>query len=277
LIAGFADSRLGQEMRLHFRFFPERKPADGPSRIEVASGGELCAIEIRRHAAARRYTLRVRDTSRDVVLTMPLRGSMKQARNFAEKNAGWIAARLKRLPGPVPFADGATVPLRGVPHRIAHRPEARGTVWIEHGADGPLLCVAGKAEHVARRLRDFLKCEAKRDLVAASRKYAEAIGVSIRSIAIRDTASRWGSCSCEGALSFSWRLVLAPPFVLDYLAAHEVAHLVEMNHGPRFWRLVKELCPHMDRAKAWMRAEGATLHAFGPAAGGRPAPDPDAA
>jgi predicted metal-dependent hydrolase len=249
-------------MRINFRFFPQRKP-DEPNRIVITGDGEPCHIEIKRHAAARRYTLRVRETSRDVVLTMPPRGSLKQAKSFAEKNAEWISARLKRLPGPVPFADGAIIPLRGVPHRIAHRPGARGTVWIESAGGEKLLCVAGRSEHVARRVRDFLKQEAKRDLVAASKKYADMLGVSIRSISIRDTASRWGSCSYEGALSYSWRLVIAPAFVLDYLAAHELAHRLELNHSKRYWKIVDGIFPERERAEAWLRANGSGLHRYG--------------
>ena len=125
------------------------------------------------------------------------------------------------------------------------------------------ICVAGDAPHVSRRAGDFLKREAKRDLEAACRRYAEAAGVKIKRITVRDQSSRWGSCSTTGVLSFSWRLILAPPFVLDYLAAHEVAHLVEMNHSRRFWRLVERLCPGMQRAKAWLDAHGTDLHRYG--------------
>src|SRR6185503_17876423 len=148
--------------------------------------------------------------------------------------------------------------------RIEHRRGARGTVWREAGPDGtPLLCVAGEAPHVGRRVRDHLKREAKRDLDAASRRYAQRLGVAIRRVSIRDQASRWGSCSTTGVLSYSWRLILAPPFVLDYLAAHEVAHLIEMNHSPRFWRIVLGACPDAHRAKAWLDAHGNDLHRYG--------------
>ncbi len=249
-------------MPLTFRFF--RKEPIAPERLLIGGSGGHYAIEIRRHPAARRYTLRVREARRDVVLTMPPRGSIRQAKQFAEKNVDWIAARLKRLPRPAPFAPDEMIPLRGVPHRIAHRAGARGTAWTETGADGtPLLCVAGGAAHIGRRARDFLKREARRDLVAASRRYAEALGVPIRSVSLRDTASRWGSCSQSGSLSYSWRLVLAPPFVLDYLAAHEVTHRVELNHSKRFWRAVERIFPEWRRAEAWLRAHGPSLYRYG--------------
>lgn len=249
-------------MPLRFRFF--RKELPTRERLLVGEGSEHYAIEVRRHPAARRYTLRVREARRDVVLTMPPRGSMRQAKRFAEKNVDWIAARLRRLPRPAPFAPGETIPLRGVPHRIVHRPGARGTAWTETDAGGtPLLCIAGGAAHIGRRARDFLKAEARRDLLAASRRYAAILGVSIRAVSLRDTASRWGSCSQSGSLSFSWRLVLAPPFVLDYLAAHEVAHRIELNHSKRYWRALERIFPEWRRAEAWLRAHGASLYRYG--------------
>jgi predicted metal-dependent hydrolase len=137
-------------------------------------------------------------------------------------------------------------------------------VWTETDANGRrLICVAGEAPHVARRIGDFLKREARRDLEAASRRYAQRLGVSVKRVSVRDQVSRWGSCSTTGVLSYSWRLILAPPFVLDYLAAHEVAHLIEMNHSQRFWRLVERLCPAMQRAKTWLDVHGTDLHRYG--------------
>jgi len=237
-----------------------RQPPE-PRLIEVAFDGAVYPVELRRHRQARRYTLRVQAARRAIVLTMPLRGSLREAKAFAERNGGWIAARLKRLPQAIPFTDGLELPLRGVPHRIAHR-AGRGTAWIEPG-EPPLLCVAGDRAHLARRVQDFLKREAKRDLEAASRRYAALLGVNVRRVAVRDQASRWGSCSANGVLSYSWRLILAPTHVLDYLAAHEVAHLIEMNHSRRFWRIVQRICPDWERAKSWLNAHGSALHRYG--------------
>ena len=242
--------------------------------IEIVFDEAIHVVQLRRHRQARRYTLRVHAATRTIVLTMPVRGSIREAKAFAEKNGGWIAARLERLPDGVAFAPGIELPLRGIAHAIVHRPGARGTVWSEVGADGArLLCVAGDTPHMARRLGDFLRREAKRDLEAACRRYAAELGVALRRISVRDQNSRWGSCSTTGVLSFSWRLILAPPFVLDYLAAHEVAHLVEMNHSPRFWRLLMRINPDTRRAKAWLDANGAELHRYG---ADRAGPVPDA-
>lgn len=240
-----------------------RRPSE-PSAIEVIFEKAIYLVRLRRHRQARRYTLRIDAATRDVVLTMPPRGNLKEAREFAHKHGGWIAARLQRLPEAQPFADGIEVPLRGVVHRIVHQRHARGTVWTEQDEVGSwLLCVAGEAPHVDRRVSDFLRREALRDLSAASRRYATKLDVGIKRISVRDQSSRWGSCSNTGVLSFSWRLILAPVFVLDYLAAHETAHLIELNHSPKFWRLVRRVYPDVERAKAWLDANGTDLHRYG--------------
>ena len=245
-----------------------RRPVE-PQAIEVAFDKAIYLIRLRRHRQARRYTLRIQAATREVVLTLPPRGTVKEAEAFAHKHGGWIATRLERLPELVPFAHGTVLPLRGVRHKIVHRPSARGTVWTETDSQGRrLLCVAGDKAHVERRIRDYLKREARRDLEVASRRYAAQLGVTIKRITMRDQTSRWGSCSTTGALSYSWRLIFAPPYVLDYLAAHEVAHLVELNHSRRFWRLVERLYPTIDRAKVWLDLHGTDLHRYGELAGG---------
>ena len=240
-----------------------RRPSE-PQTIQIVFERAVYLVRIRRHRQARRYTLRIHAATREVILTMPPRGSLREAKEFAQKHGGWIAARLHRLPEAAPFAHGTVVPLRGVPHRIVHRPGVRGTVWPEASDGGEaLLCVAGEAPHLDRRVSDYLRREAQHDLHAASRRAAERLGVAIKRISVRDQSSRWGSCSTTGVLSYSWRLILAPPFVLDYLAVHEVAHLVEMNHSARFWRLVNGVCADSHRAKVWLDVHGSDLHRYG--------------
>lgn len=237
-----------------------------PDSFTLRVAHEDVVVMLRRNARARRYTLRVRAASRDVVLTLPANGRLKEALDFARRHVGWIETRLARLPDEVPFAAGAVFPLRGMPHRIQHMPGARGTVWPAHDEAGAsVLCVAGDAPHLPRRVEDYLKREARRDLIEAAQRHARALGVTITRVTLRDTASRWGSCSSTGALSFSWRLIFAPPFVLDYLAAHEVAHRREMNHGPRFWRTVDLLFPERERAENWLKRHGPELHRYGAA------------
>jgi predicted metal-dependent hydrolase len=240
-----------------------RRPSE-PKTIQVVFERCIYLVRLRRHRQARRYTLRIHAASREVVLTMPPRGSLKEAKEFAQKHGGWIATRLHRLPVAEPFTHGTVLPLRGVDHRIVHRSGARGTVWTETNGNGQrLLCVAGDAPHIDRRVSDFLRREAHKDLEAASQRAADKLGVKFKRISIRDQSSRWGSCSTSGVLSYSWRLILAPAYVLDYLAIHEVAHLIEMNHSPRFWRLVLKLCPQASRAKTWLDVHGTDLHRYG--------------
>jgi predicted metal-dependent hydrolase len=244
-------------------------PTSDSSKLVLSHAGETIVVALRRTAGARRYTLRVRFAARDAVLTMPPRGSLREARAFAERHAAWIATRLERLPDVIPFADGSIAPLRGVDHLLKHCPDARGVAWREPRADtdraGPAfaLCVAGAAEHMPRRVADYLKREARRDLEAAVARHTAALGLKAAKVGLRDPVSRWGSCSAAGSLNFSWRLVMAPPHVLDYLAAHEVAHLVHLDHSPQFWALAKRLCPDVDRAEHWLATQGAHLHKYG--------------
>src|SRR5262249_5887089 len=158
-------------------------------------------VRVRRHRQARRYTLRIQAATREVILTMPPRGSLREAKEFAQRHGAWIAARLRRLPEGAPFTEGATLPLRGAEHRMVHRPGVLCTVWPEACDTGEcFICVAGGVAHVGRRVADFLRREAQRDLDAASRRAAERLGVTIRRVSVRDQTSRWGSCSSTGLL-----------------------------------------------------------------------------
>ena len=165
---------------------------------------------------------------------------------------------------------GGAVLYRGIEHAIklgdrndADR-RANGPVWVDRQAQAPTLRINGRPEHAIRRLTDWLKREARRKVEEAVSRHAEQLGVKPHSITMRDTSSRWGSCSNTRRLSFSWRLILAPPFVLDYVVAHEVSHLRELNHDVRFWRLVDTLVPYAKRAQIWLEENGAQLHAYAP-------------
>jgi predicted metal-dependent hydrolase len=157
---------------------------------------------------------------------------------------------------------GIKIPLRGVPHTIVHEPGRRGTVSAAIDENGPSLTVHGDRLHLPRRIADFLKREAKREIETLVEKHSSAVGRRAKAVRFRDTTSRWGSCTSDGTLSFSWRIMMAPPPVINYLVAHEVAHLKEMNHGPKFWKLCEELCPDTDRCKAWLKRNGGALQAI---------------
>lgn len=224
-----------------------------PETLSLPSGP--ARVKWRRSARARRISLRIDPSGGEVVVTLPMRAGRAAGMRLLLSHAEWIADRLAALPDAMPFADGAAILLHGVPHAIRHRPEARGGAWIEEGA----LVVTGRAEFLPRRVTDFLRAEAGRSLAALVMGKARQVGRMPRRITVKDTTSRWGSCATDGSLAFSWRLVMAPPEVQDYVAAHEVAHLRHMNHGPHFWALVDELTPHAASAIPWLKREGGRL------------------
>jgi predicted metal-dependent hydrolase len=235
-----------------------------PDHFTVPCAAGSVRVTLKRRSAARRMTLRVSSATGEVTLSLPERVDIVAAERFAQAHAGWIAARLAKRPAAVEFRPGQIIPLRGTPHRIVHWSAVRGLTRAVKDAEGqPIIAVAGENAHVARRIGDFLKAEARRDLEAAVARHTATLGLPARRIALRDTRSRWGSCSSRGDLNFSWRLILAPDFVLDYLAAHEVAHLKEMNHSHRFWAVTHRLCPRTEEAEAWLKRHGASLHSYG--------------
>jgi hypothetical protein len=230
-----------------------------PASIAL-EGGEMPLL-VSRHPRARRFVLRLDALGDAVELVLPAWGSTREAARFLEQNRGWLEARLKDLPPRICFADGVAVPVLGVSHRIRHVAGARGrgSAWLE-GCD---ICVSGEAAHLPRRVRDFLRETARHEINRRARALASRIERRVARISLRDSRSRWGSCSAKGALSFSWRLVLAPEAVLDYVVAHEVAHLAEMNHGPRFWSLVETLTPGYRGPRSWLRRNRMRLLRFG--------------
>ncbi|WP_186391452.1 MULTISPECIES: M48 family metallopeptidase [unclassified Pannonibacter] len=240
-----------------------RRPVFPDHIVLPLSGGEI-AVRLRPDPRARRYLLRLPHDQSGPVLTIPKGGSLSTAQRFAEKHAGWLEEKLAALPQTTPFTAGSVVPVRGVLHRIEPSGRLRGLVTAELDADGhAVLSVPGAAEHTGRKVADWLKRQARADIEAAVARHTATLGVKAAAISLRDTRSRWGSCASNGRLSFSWRLILAPPEILDYVAAHEVAHLREMNHSDRFWALCRQLAPHTPKARQWLKDEGGKLHLFG--------------
>jgi len=233
-----------------------------PSYATLDIDGASVRVTVRQVPRARHYRLTV-DARKGPILTFPKGGRWTEAEAFLDRQRGWLQARLDRQAVPVVFEGGVQLPLRGEPHTIVSTGRSRGNVQRRLSGGSAALLVPGGEAHLARRLTDWLKAECRTDLELRVGLHAERLGVRHEAIRIRDQSSRWGSCSSAGRLNFNWRLILAPEFVLDYVAAHEVAHLIEMNHSPAFWETVRRTLPDMQHGRDWLRAHGRGLRAYG--------------
>lgn len=210
-------------------------------------------VLLRRNPRARRLILRI---GRDgPVLTVPARLREREAQAFLEKNEAWLRERMSAAPASTLVAHGSTVMVAG---QVLNVRPGKGRVEVS----GDDLLVPGASERAGAHVAAFLKADARLRLTRASETHARTLGRSFAKITLRDTKSRWGSCSTTGNLMYSWRLAMAPPEVLDYVAAHEVAHLVEFNHSRFFWRLVDDLCPDYPYHRAWLKESGPELHGY---------------
>jgi predicted metal-dependent hydrolase len=217
-------------------------------------------LSIRVSARARRIALRIDAAERRVELVLPRGVPASHGLRFLATKRGWVASRLRGLRPPVPFVEGAIIPLLGVPHRIRREFDPTAPpVAIVAGE----IRVRGEPEHLTRRVRDHIVAVASKEFTRRARRLAAGIGKDVARVSVRDTKSRWGSCSGRASLSFSWRLIFAPEAVIDYVVAHEVAHLAEMNHGPRFWRLVESLAPGSTGPRAWLKRHRNQLFSYG--------------
>jgi predicted metal-dependent hydrolase len=246
--------------------FLRRPPAPLPTPVrermhEVA--GRTLPLRIVENDRARRMTLRIDAGGQGLRITVPPGLAPREVDRFLDRHQGWLEQRLAKVPERPQVRPGIKIPVRGVPHLILHEPGRRGTVTLSEGETGPVMTVHGDRAHLTRRVADFLKREAKRDIEALVEKHTSTVGRKAKAVRFGDTTSRWGSCTADGTLSFSWRIMMAPKPVINYLVAHEVAHLKEMNHGPRFWKLCGELCPDTERCKAWLKKNGSALQAIG--------------
>lgn len=233
-----------------------------PEEREHEVAGRTLPLRIVENERARRMTLRIDAGGRGLRVTIPPGLARLEVERFLKRHQGWLEQRLAKVPAHPQVRPGVKIPLRGVSHLVVHEAGARGTVTAGELEGHPALFVHGDRVHLPRRLADFLKREARRDIAALVEKHAAAVGRKVKAVRFKDTSSRWGSCTSDGTLSFSWRIMMAPPPVIDYLVAHEVAHLREMNHGPRFWTLCRQLCPATDRCKDWLKRNGNALQAI---------------
>ncbi len=220
------------------------------------SGEPPIALILRRSARARRISLRVSRLDGKVTLTLPKQVSEREALDFARSKEDWLRRNLANRPEDVLVAHGSEVPFQGdMLPVLAGR--GRSVSMTEEGFQVP-----GDAARVGARLQSFLKEEARRRLVAASNHYSDRLGRQYTKFTLRDTRSRWGSCTSEGGLMYSWRLIMAPEEVLNYVAAHEVAHLAQMNHSPKFWAIVEKLYGPHQAERRWLRTHGEKLHRY---------------
>ena len=212
-------------------------------------------IRWRRARHARRVSLRIDTRAGTVVVTLPPRAGKQAGLALLRTHSDWVTGKLAALPGKVAFEPGETVALHGVPHVIRAMPQARRGVWAEAGE----IRVSGEPAFLARRVLDFLRAEAGRALAACAQGISATSDLRAKRLVIKDTSSRWGSCSSDGVVMFSWRLVMAPPEVQHYVVAHELAHLRHLDHSPHFWAQVALLTPYRVRAEAWLGLHGPAL------------------
>jgi len=247
-----------------FSFLRQRTPPPRTTQLTLDGVAVDVAVKVSKRARSFRLSL----PASGPLLTLPEGARWPEAEAFLHRHRHWLAARLPRTAQAKRLEAGAMVPLRGVPHLVVATGVLRGRVEPGSGDAGPVLRVPGDASHQPRRLYDWLRAEALAELNDRSAYHAKRLGVSVKQVRLRSQSSRWGSCSSSGNINYNWRLILAPPHVLDYVAAHEVAHLVEMNHSPAFWATVERTLPDMERGRAWLKAHGRELMAWqAPAAG----------
>lgn len=225
--------------------------------MPVLPGSPPVEITLRRSARARRFTLRVSRMDGRVTLSMPARARETEAMAFLRAQEGWLRKALAELPAAGGLVGpGVRLPVEG---RVLELVAGPGRVMR---VQEDRLLVPGDPAQMPARVQAWLKARARDRLVAATDVHATTLGRRVSRVTLRDTRSRWGSCSAHGAIMYSWRLIMAPPAVLDYVAAHEVAHLVEMNHSPDFWAVVDRLCPDWKGHRAWLRSEGQALQGW---------------
>jgi predicted metal-dependent hydrolase len=194
-----------------------------------------------------------------VKVSYPFFVSRARAVNFLESKKDWVIKQLEKVPEKIKIQDGAVISLLGKNYKISHIPNARRGVWIEED----YIFVSGDIEFLNRRVKDFVKKEVMAYYTKRVRYYAKMLSVEYGKISIKDTTSRWGSCASNGNIAFSWRLAFAPLFVIDYIVAHEVSHLSELNHSYKFWKVVKNIYDgDVDKAQKWLSRNGLSLYAI---------------
>ena len=226
---------------------------------KVLLDGRPVTLRVRRNRRARRIQTRIDTTSGAVILVLPTYASEAQGLEFIYQHENWLLRRLSELPLHIPFANGAIIPFHGVPHRIRRGFSSKRRVQLADGA----IEFNGKYDGLAPHLTTWLRAEARSTIQPLAMEKAAVIGRTPYAVSIRDQKSRWGSCSSTGRLSFNWRLIMAPHNILDYVVAHEAAHLIQMNHSKQFWCIVGQLTENVEQARGWLKIHGSGLHRYG--------------
>ena len=219
-------------------------------------------LVVKHSKRARRLGLRLDPADRVIRLTVPRGVSLRRAQDFVEDHKDWIEEKIATLPPLVPFEHGKTIPLLGRDRLIDISPPIKGSrTKIELSDD--MLRMETLLENPSPRIEKFIKAFALDQLTSLSREKSAQIGKTVRSVKVRDTKSRWGSCAHDGGLSYSWRLIFAPRLAFDYVVAHEIAHLAHLNHGKEFWALCRDLSEDFMEGEYWMRNHGHELMRYG--------------
>jgi predicted metal-dependent hydrolase len=241
------------------RLLRRRSPATELRRVSVDLDGVRTELQVRRHPRARRISLRLSTDGDSVILALPRNRRLEEGLAVARAHASWIRARLDNQAPRIAFADGAEIPVNGRPLIITVVPQGLRGPQI----DGGHLRIGGSSATLDQRVRAFLRAEARRIVLSRIAEKLHRLPRPPAAVSVRDTRSRWGSCSQAGRLSFCWRLILAPPPILDYVVAHELAHLTHRGHGPAFWNAVDALCSDVAAKRAWLRQHGRELFRYG--------------
>lgn len=232
-----------------------------PSIVVEDLTGRKAVVYLLVNARAKRISLRIDLVKQVAFATAPHKRDLPRAAAFAQSRGQWVLDKLTKIPQALPFTPGAMVPVRDMPHQLVHAPHLTGLPrWI---GDEPVIVVPGPLASFSGRIQRALQSAALGDIRKAAARYSTAVGRQAGPIRVKEMKSRWGSCASDGTMSFSWRLIFAPSRVLEYVAAHECAHLIEMNHGPKFWALVDRIYGEPGAERDYLVKEGPRLMRYG--------------
>ncbi|MEL6829456.1 MAG: SprT family zinc-dependent metalloprotease [Pseudomonadota bacterium] len=230
----------------------------GDKMAMTTKSSETLPLRISINPKAKRLILRVDERRREAVGVAPHKRMVPELMAFVEERSGWLKAQLAKIPEPCAVRNGAVIRLRDQPCKLSLEGSGRRPQLIDGAPQ--ILLLPGDPETIGRRALRYLKSQARTDLARSVEHHAKTLGIKTGRISVKDTRSRWGSCTAQGDLSFSWRLIMAPPHALDYVAAHECAHRLEMNHSSVFWQHVERCRPDWRQSRDWLKAHGTALH-----------------